>query len=188
MRYDGGAFIRWGSGMKRMAWVLAAAATVAPAWAATPFDAYFAKVDGGHPCYARTYTDAHMREHPVQTVTGMEIDYDPKNPDGIPNRPEKFELGFGFTLKHSHGWYTNVAYCSAHGGGFDCSLESDGGDFRLTPQDVMLTLSVVNRGGADDQINVEGGNDFGGFGRPGGDDLVFSLTRAARSVCDASTR
>jgi hypothetical protein len=177
--------------MKRATLAFLAAAATTPACAATTFDAYFAKADGGHPCYARTYTDAHMVEHPVQTVTRIEIDYDPKNPDGVANRPEKFELGFGFMLKHSHAWYTNVAECSARSTGFDCSLESDGGAFRLTPQDGMLTLMVVNRGGTDaagDQINVEGTNDFAGFGKPGGDDLVFSLTRSARSVCDASTQ
>ena len=167
-----------------------AAALSAAALAATPFETTFAGVDGGKPCYARTYDRMHLKAHPWQTVTSIEVDFTPENPDGVKNTAAKFELGFAFRLRKNGSWYPNNAYCSAKGAGFACSLESDGGEFTLTPQTGgALRLDVVNRGGRDssgDQISAEG-DDFGSFGKPGGDDLSFILNRAPHAVCDAST-
>jgi len=167
-----------------------AAAFSAAAFAATPFDTTFATVDGGKPCYARTYDRAHLNAHPRQTVTSIEVDFTPANPDGVKNTAAKFELGFAFRLRKNGSWYPNNAICSAKGAAFTCSLESDGGEFTLTPGNGgTLRLDVVNRGGTDagnDQISAEG-DDFGSFGKPGGDDLSFILNRAPHAVCDAST-
>jgi hypothetical protein len=163
---------------------------VVPASAISLFDVIFAKVDGGHPCYSRSYDATHLKAHPRQTVSRIEIDFDPKNPDGVPNVAAKFELGFAFQLKGSHNWYGDGAYCQTKSGYFACYLDADGGEFNLTPQNGALKLDVVNRGGNDsktNQINVEG-EDFGGFGKPDGDDLTFVLTRATRADCDASTQ
>lgn len=152
----------------------------APAAAGT-LDTTFRK----HACYARNYDAAHLVRHPRQTVARLALNYVPQNADGKPNTPARFELGFGFALKGSSAAYDGNAICTSKSGGFDCSLEGDGGLFRLTPQGVGLRLAVVNRGGTDageNQINVEG-EDFGGFGKPGGDDLVFDLIPAQGGAC-----
>lgn len=165
-----------------------AIALVLPAFAAAPFETVFAKA--GTACYARAYDRAHLKAHPRQTVSAIEVDFVPANPDGVKNTAAKFELGFGFQIRGRTDWYTNTSYCHAEGAGFLCSLESDGGDIRLTPQANALRLDVVNRGGKQakaDQINSEGASDTGSFGRPGGDDLSFILDRAPHAVCDAST-
>jgi hypothetical protein len=177
-----------------MRYILAALAAVLAATdmaAGDPFDDVFTKVDGGRPCYSRTYDAAHLKQHPRQTVARLEIDFDPKNPDGVSNTAAKFELGFGFMLKGSKTWYTNVADCAAKGHAFACAFESDGGLIRLTPQNGALKLDVVNGGGtsaAGDQITTEGDAGFAGFGKPSGDDLSFLLAHAPRKVCDAATQ
>lgn len=167
--------------LKAVAAASLACALSAPAGAA-PFDATFGKTA----CYARSYDAAHLRAHPRQTVAKIALSYAPANADGVRNTAARFELGFSFQLKGGAGWYDGNAECAAKGAGFDCSLEADGGLFRLTPKDGALRLDVVNRGGRDasgNQINLEG-DDFGGFGKPGGDDLAFDLKPAPAAACN----
>lgn len=162
--------------------VVAAALLFSVPALAGPLDATFRK----HSCYAHNYDAAHLARHPRQTVTRLALNYLPENADSKPNTPARFELGFGFELKGHDGYYDGNAVCTTKGSGFDCSLEGDDGSFRLTPTGGGLRLSVVNRGGTDanaDQINVEGSDDFGGFGRPGGDDLVFDLSPSQGAAC-----
>lgn len=158
-----------------------------PALAGNPFDEIFAR--GGKLCYARDYDAAHFAAHPRQTVAGIAISYAPTTADGAANTAARFEVGLGFGLKNGQEWFEGSAVCAAKGAGFDCSLEGDGGQFRLTPHDGGLRFEVVNRGGTDagqNQIVVEG-DDFGGFGKPGGGDLVFDLKRTRAAVCDSQS-
>ena len=155
------------------------------------YDRYFGKTENGKPCYARSYDAAHLKKHPKQTVQRIEVDYDVKEGDtDRPNSASYFEIGFSFMLKHSKTWNGDAAYCKTANGFFDCTLDADGGAIHLTPQGDALRLDVINRGGVDknkDQISVEGEDGFAGFGKPGGDDLAFVLSRADRAQCDAAS-
>ncbi|HXC55753.1 MAG TPA: hypothetical protein VNU97_10695 [Rhizomicrobium sp.] len=176
--------------MKRFSTMLAACAAFAVPAAAGPsaFDAVFAKVDGGKPCYVRLYDAAHLKAHPHQSVRGIAVDFDPLTEDGKPAKPANFQLDFSFQLKGRTPWYGDGAYCHAAAGAFDCYLDADGGLFHLTPQGDGLKLDIVPRGGRDaasDQINVEGEDGFYGFGKPSGDDHSFLLSRAPHRACEA---
>lgn len=162
-------------------------ATFAPAVAAggNVFDATFAKANR---CFQRTYDKAHLKAHPRQTVSGIHLGYAPTNEDGTPNTASGFELSFMFQLKQSDDWFSGTASCKTAGDHFACALEGDGGLFNVTPKAGGLSLAVVNRGGTDakaNQINLEGANGFSGFGKPGGDDLVFVIPKVANSVCES---
>lgn len=137
-------------------------------------------------CFGRLYDAAHLRQHPRQTVSGITLHYTPNSTDDDRNTAAHFRLGFGFVLKRGGNWYAGSAYCKTAKAWFDCSLEGDGGLFRVTPEGKGLRFAVINRGGTDagqDQINLEG-DDFAGFGKPGGDDLVFVLPAASDDVCN----
>jgi hypothetical protein len=168
--------------MRLKAVAAASLACILPA-AAGPLDATFGK----NACYARSYDAAHLARHPRQTVAKLALTFAPANADGTRNAAARFELGFGFQLNGAGGWYDGNAICARKGAGFACALEGDGGSFRLTPTKGGLRLDVVNRGGTDaagNQINVEG-DDFGGFGKPGGDDLTFDLKPARGAACSS---
>ncbi len=169
-----------------MRWTAVAAASLACVLSAPAAGGAFDATFGKTACYARLYDAAHLARHPRQTVAKIALSYAPANADGVRGTAARFELGFGFQLKGGAGWYDGNAICAAKGAGFDCSLEADGGLFRLTPKEGGLRLDVVNRGGSDaggNQINLEG-DDFGGFGRPGGDDLTFDLKPAQGAACN----
>lgn len=175
--------------MKVIALAAAAAAvlyTGSTSAADTLYDDTFAMIAGGAPCYFRVYDADHMTAHPHQTVTGIYVDYHPG--EDASWSAKSFELAFAFRLKRSEEWFEGNAECKQRGSSFACDLEGDGGSFTLTPgKPGGLQLAVVNRGGTDkkaDQINLEGTNSFAGFGKPGGDDLVFVLPRIDRSACD----
>lgn len=147
---------------------------------------YFAGVNGGKPCYARYYDDAHLKAHPKQQVRRIEIDFDVNersDPDGK-NSAANFQAGIGFMLKRSREWYGQALSCKVAGNRFECYLEADGGTFALIPRGDALRLEIT--GGPTSTIHAEGERDFGEFGGPGGDDRVFVLPRADRKLCDAA--
>ena len=148
---------------------------------------YFAGAEGGKPCYARVYDAAHLKAHPKQTVRRIEIDFDTgERTDEKKNNAEDFQAGIGFMLKRSPEWYGQLLYCKSVAEHFECYLDADGGQIRLTPSGNALRLEVTGGGGGTDQIVAEGAKDFGEFGGKGSDDRVFILPRAARSVCESA--
>ncbi len=62
------------------------------------FNNYFANVLDGAPCYARTYSEAHLKAHPAQRVREIEIDLSKANSDGTPNSADRFGIGFSLML------------------------------------------------------------------------------------------
>jgi hypothetical protein len=120
-------------------------AAFAPAAAAGGL--YDATFKGGNRCYSRTYDKAHLKAHPRQTVSGIQLAYTASNDDGTPNKPDAFEIGLSFSLKKADGWFSGPATCKTLGDRFSCFLEGDGGQFTLTPKAGALMLAVVNRGG-----------------------------------------
>jgi hypothetical protein len=154
------------------------------------YDKYFAKAGGGKPCYARVYDSAHLKAHPRQKVTDMEVDFDTKEGDSDrPNSEKYFEIGVGFRLKSKpKEWVGAAAYCKTTAGFFDCYLDGGGGTFRLTPQSSALKFDVVEGADESGALAVDNGDDFPVFGAPGSDDRAFILPPADRKVCDAMNK
>lgn len=148
---------------------------------------YFAGVNGGKPCYARYYDDAHLNAHPKQQVRRIAIDFDvnERSDPQAKNSAADFQAGISFILKRSPEWYGQALSCKVAGDRFECDLEADGGSFVLIPRGDALRLEVI--GGAGSDIHAEGEKDFGSFGAPGSDDRVFLLPRADRKLCDTAT-
>lgn len=168
---------------------LAATAAIVPALASsalageTLFESHLAKVNGGTPCYARIYDEAHLKAHPQQRVKAIEFEMTKENASGTPNTAENFELGFGIKTTRSAGWYTGLAICKDNGAAIDCFLEGDGGRFSLTPdQDGAMRLATGDYG-----IALEGDKDVLELSGTEGDDKVFILTPTERPVCEAAT-
>lgn len=161
------------------------AAVAAGAFGGTPalFDTHFANVQGGTPCYARTYDEAHLKAHPKQTVKAVELEMERTNPDGTVNTAQNFELGFGVQVTRSSEWYVGLAICKDSGGAIDCFLEGDGGRFQLTAdKDGALKIATGDYG-----IVLEGSKDVVELSGTEGDDKVFLVAPAERSVCDAAS-
>lgn len=166
-----------------LAAVLTSASTAGAADAGGLFDSHFTKIAGGTPCYARTYDDAHLKDHPKQQVKRIEFGMSKTNPDGVANTPENFELGFGVQVTRSPEWYTGVAICKEGGDTVDCFLEGDGGRFRLTAdKDGALKLETGDYG-----LAFEGARDTLELSDKTGDDKVFILTPSAHAECEAAT-
>ena len=153
--------------------------------AATPsfFEQAFLNAQGGNPCYARAYDDAHLKDHGTQTVRAIEIEMSKDNASDIPNTHERFELGFGLKVKKSNDWFTGVAICSAGGDEANCFIEGDGGRFRLSP----AAGGAVKLETGDYGIALEGEKDFMSISGKDGDDRLFVLRPAPRAECEAAT-
>ena len=161
--------------------VVALSLPLAALAADTLFDTYFATQANGAACYGRTYDDAHLKEHPAQTVQRIEIDSEKAISDGKLNSAERFELGFAILLKSSPEWYGQNAICKTSATAMECYLEGDGGLFKLTPaEDGGLKLETGDYG-----IAVEGSHDSLQLSGKDGDDRVF-LLNPSRDECDAA--
>jgi hypothetical protein len=134
-------------------------ATIALVTAAAPaahaadsfFAAYIAERGGAAPCYARTYDAKHLAAHPKQKVVHFFVtrsDVDQGKP------PKTFDVSFGFRLKDSTDAFSSLAGCAAKGDGATCSVEGDGGHFRLTPRPDGFLVTVV------DYLAIEGMESF----------------------------
>jgi hypothetical protein len=172
--------------MRKLPMTLSTVATLAlpsPVTADDLYNTYFA--NAGQPCYAQLYDVAHMKAHPRQTVSAIDLDFVTVNDDGKPNRPSAFELNFTVLPKGSDGWFTGWPTCKTASDHFVCSLSNgSSGQFTLTPQGSGLIFTVVSRAGTTgDQIQLLSPDHSSSFGRPGGDDLVFLLPHVARDVC-----
>jgi hypothetical protein len=126
----------------RMLMALALVVAAAPrAEAADSFYAtYIAPRNGVAPCYARTYDPKHLAAHPKQKVVHFFVTRSGAN-QGKP--PKSFDVGFGFRLEDSSDAFSGEAGCAAKGDGAICSVEGDGGQFRLAPRPDGLLVSVV---------------------------------------------
>lgn len=145
------------------------------------YDRYFSNVLAGRPCFAATYSEAHLKTHPAQRVRSIEVDLAKTNSDGSPNSADRFQLGFALMLSVKDEWYGQAASCKASDQGFDCFLEADGGIFRLSPiGDGGLRLKTGETG-----LALEGTADTVELSGTEGDDRVFDLLPSQRE-CDAA--
>ena len=146
------------------------------------YNSYFANVLDGAPCFAATYDDAHLKDHPTQRVRKIEIDLSKQNSDGSPNSADRFEIGFALMLTTGPEWYGQAASCKTNDNDFECFLEGDGGVFRLTP---------LNGGGlrldtGESGIALEGGSGDVELSGKNGDNRVFDLVQSKEECLSAS--
>lgn len=127
------------------------AALPATASAASFYDRTIIGPDGIPPCYARTYAADHLAAHPKQKVTQFFLT---RSEVDIGSPPASFGVGFGFRLKGSRDVFAALAECFSDGEGASCSVEGDGGGFRLTPRPDGLLVSV------DERLELEGISGF----------------------------
>jgi hypothetical protein len=146
------------------------------------YNSYFANVLDGAPCFAATYDDAHLKDHPAQRVRKIEIDLSKQNSDGSPNSADRFEIGFALMLTTGPEWYGQAASCKTNDNDFECFLEGDGGVFRLTPQNGGgLRLDTGETG-----IALEGGSGDVELSGKNGDNRVFDLVQSKEECLSAS--
>ena len=162
------------------------AASLTSASAATSddlYNRYFANVLDGAPCFARTYDEAFLGEHPSHTVRKIEIDLAKKNADGMPNSSDRFEIGFGLMLRSAPDWYGEAATCKTNDADFECFLKGDGGIFRLLPQSGGgLRLETSEEG-----IAIEGGaGEVQIAGKGDDEDRTFDLVQSKVECQSAS--
>lgn len=143
-------------------------AVTAPAAIAAPMTDYFG---AGNRCYARIYSDAHLKKHPQQKVLAIRFDHmpgysGPFDSNGHPlTYPAHREIvaTLTVTLKGVAGSHSNTAFCWAEGKGMACGMECDAGQFKLAPRS----------GG---RLLIHGGGDLFFHGCGSGD--MVTLTRA----------
>jgi hypothetical protein len=159
----------------RIIMTLAAFVLAAPAASAAEsfYAAYIAGKNGVAPCYARTYDPKHLAAHPKQKVVHFFV----TRSDAEQGKPPKsFGLSFGFRLRDSTDSFTSEAGCAAKGDGAACSAEGDGGEFRLTPREDGLLVTVVER------LELEGMEGFSP-NLMDSDDREFRLYASPASAC-----
>ena len=127
-------------------------------------------------CFARSYSAAHLEQHPIQNVRSMTLLV--YKPDRAPaSRPYAMLAGVKFKTRTER--FDNYGECtSANGdvGPFDCRLECDAGHVRLR-KDSGTTIYVEVPAGSHLR---ECGEDVGSFGA---DDRTFKLERVKASAC-----
>ncbi len=147
------------------------------------YEAYFNKAADGKPCYGRSYDADHLSHHLEQNVQSIELDTAKIKANGEPNTAEDFEIGFAFKLKSSPEWYGQAGICKTRPDGFKCSLEGDGGEFKLSPEgSSSLKLEIGKYG-----IALEGNDGFAKLEAQSGDDKVFVLDQGAQGCQEAAS-
>ncbi|MEO8685117.1 MAG: hypothetical protein ABI414_09805 [Devosia sp.] len=115
------------------------------------------EIEGG--CYVRKYDAAHLRSHPNQVVTQISLET-----ARTQTERDLLTLTLQFSTRQgSH--YSAQAYCSAND---RCSIEGDGGTFRLTGDGPRIKLTVG------EFLAIEGNDDFSP-NLADSDDRVFLL-------------
>ena len=110
------------------------------AGAETMADTHFAR----NFCWERSYSTAHLAEHPEQTVTSFRIG---RAPLGHPRAPGKLAMELTLTFRGANGgrggeeipW---AAECRPNEDALRCFLEGDAGEFRIEAagQDILVTV------------------------------------------------
>lgn len=156
----------------RLALPLTLLAAAGPVLAKSPQDQMFPSDSS---CYTRTYTRAHMADHPQQRVTRIAIGPWAAGLDD----PRYLPVRVAITLRGSPERFGAVAYCENEAGHLFCQLEGDAGSFTLEPRpNGALRLKVSRRG-----MMFEGNQDFIEISGTSGDDRVFLLPAGGADAC-----
>lgn len=141
---------------------------------------------GSKVCYNRRYDAAHLRDHPKQQVTGLTLVVRVQQYEDTTKarRPEdKVYVWFAMQMRRRGEKRTlsTSGSCFGGSGGISCGVDCDGGGMTLErlPQADALLMRLDDRG-------IQMYSDCDGNGiwvKPGVDDRVFRLEKAADSVC-----
>ena len=125
-------------------------------------------------CFARSYSRAHLRAHPDQTVTRFFVG-DPGSDWRRTQTRAHYSVAFGFRILGSNDAFSGVAICAPRGVVAACDIEGDGGAFTIERNGAGLLIRLG-------RMQVEGMHDFS----PDlalRDNRVMQLRRAQRSAC-----
>jgi len=103
-------------------------------------------------CFARTYDEAHLREHPNQTVTHFFLG-DPGSDWAGSQSPAHYNVAFGFQVLGGADTYSGIAICEPRGPLAACDIEGDGGSFTVERNGAGLRIRL-------ERMQVEGMQDF----------------------------
>jgi hypothetical protein len=118
-------------------------------------------------CYARSYSKAHLAEHPVQQVTDIAL-----TPDRGTDSDPMLRLVLKLKLRGLDEVFEAVSYCENEGGDtLYCAVEGDGGGFAVTPAKGGAVLMTVSSYG----VGIEGATGFVALERNRGDDRSFLM-------------
>lgn len=125
-------------------------------------------------CFARDYDGAHLRAHPDQTVTHFHLG-DPGPDWRDAQRPDHYNVAFGFRVAGDADTYSGVGICQPRGALAACDIESDGGAFTIERHDSGLRIRLT-------RMQVEGMSDFS-TDLALGDNRVMLLHPAPSTAC-----
>ncbi len=125
-------------------------------------------------CWERSYSTAHLAEHPEQTVTALRLS---REPAGFPKAPGETLMEIEATFRGGDGGREGdrasaIGYCQPDGEDrLVCGLKGDAGNYRIEAQGPgELLLSVGDRGMA-----LETKRDLHELRADAGDDKAFLL-------------
>jgi hypothetical protein len=136
----------------------------APALGQSPQDQMFPDAST---CYGRSYSAAHLADHPAQRVTDLRLTPDFRIADPL------LGLQVAISLRGAGGGrYEGWGYCENEGGEtLYCAMEGDAGGFTVTPAKGGAVLVRVSRIG----LSFENETGFVTLERDQGDDRAFLL-------------
>jgi hypothetical protein len=127
-------------------------------------------------CFARAYSEAHLRAHPDQTVTRFFLG-DP-GPDWSETQARAhYNVAFGFRILGSNDAFSGVAICEPRGAVAACDIEGDGGSFTIERNGAGLRIRLG-------RMQVEGMQEFNAD-LALRDNRVMLLAPAQHSACRA---
>jgi hypothetical protein len=146
---------------------------------------------GSKACYVRSYDAAHLRTHPRQRITAMKFllaveAYDPK-PQGKTRPQDLYYYTFAMSVSRRADkrlLRTSGDCLGLSADGVSCVVDCDGGGVTLDKMPPAGSLIVRLR---DDGIRMfhDCDDEQGVLVKPGADDKVFRLDKAADDACRA---
>ena len=151
---------------------------------ARPLDGHFGSGDS---CYARVYSEEHLRKNSTQRVTEIRFNHFPTTfgvndeSGAIKFNPATGELFFTISVRFrdSEKLYVDGGSCLPDGDQYRCNIECDGGGFVLKDR-TKDTILLVNQSGF--SVSGCGGEDYREV-QPDPDDKVFRLDRLPNLLC-----
>jgi hypothetical protein len=143
---------------------------------------------GNKACFARTYDAAHLREHPKQRVTAVSFllraqAYDESARSWGLEKALYYSFAMSVQRRGDKRRLRTGGDCM-EGEGISCAVDCDGGGVTLekAAQGDSLLVRLMEPGGILMFSDCDGA---GVWLKPGADDKVFRLDKAAASVCEA---
>jgi|UPI0005658463 hypothetical protein len=136
-------------------------------------------------CYARTYTKAHLANHPDQNVREMMVFVDSYEDEGGAGR--QYVLGMSVNFRQLKRPYSTYGGCSAGTDGkkaLHCGIDCDGGTIGVRIKDKnSILLDIPDGARVSDDEGEEELSDLPKGAKFGSDDKIFRLDRTALSTC-----